>query len=223
MHQETIQSSSQKTLKTVKKKEKKDIVLCNLSDYQIFEKQEKEKEFYNIYTVSSKYVPDWYGHSEYIYKGYRRITYSYMGAVKSLLYLHNETGNILTHGIGALGFIVLLFWFLSSLSLDWRDDLVMTCFFIGAIGCLSLSTLFHLFCCHSRHVCSMWNKADYIGIVVLIIGSFVPIIYYGIYKFCKYRVLLLSIASNNILNNDFIVWSSYHFYKCIFIFRNTTI
>ena len=179
LQETTIQSSSQEQAPSKKeeKKEEQEIVLRNLSDYKIFE---KEKIDYNIYTVSAEFVPKWYGHSEFIHKGYRRITNSYVGATKSLLYLHNETGNILTHGIGSLGFVGLMIWFYYIFSrLGWKDEVVMLCFFIGAIGCLSLSTFFHLFCCHSRHVSSMWNKADYIGIVFLIIGSFVPLVYYG--------------------------------------------
>jgi hypothetical protein len=85
MYQETIISSS------AKKRKKKLIVLSNLNDYKIFQKDDKEKDFYNIYTTSSKYVPNWCGPSEYIIKGYRRVTNSYTGAAKSLLYLHNET------------------------------------------------------------------------------------------------------------------------------------
>jgi hypothetical protein len=90
MFQETIVSSSQgKSIKTSDKL----LILRNLSDYKIFANDQGEKDYYNIYTTSSKYVPQWAGPSEFIIKGYRRITNSYVGAAKSLLYLHNETVN----------------------------------------------------------------------------------------------------------------------------------
>ena len=123
--------------KTLDKKEEL-VILSNLSDYKIFETEKPQEDFYNIYTVSVIHVPEWYGHSEFIVKGYRRITNSYLGATKSLLYLHNETGNILTHGLGALLFIIVAIWFYTSVSnyYSWKDPLVMVCFFIGAIGIL---------------------------------------------------------------------------------------
>lgn len=93
MYQETIVSSA-------KKRKKKVRVLRNLNDYKIFQKDDKEKDFYNIYTTSSKYVPDWCGPSEYIIKGYRRVTNSYRGAANSLFYLHNETVMLLGLCVG---------------------------------------------------------------------------------------------------------------------------
>jgi adiponectin receptor len=101
----------------------------------------------------------------------------------------------------------------------WRDELVMTCFFIGAIGCLTLSTLFHLFCCHSRHVSSMWNKADYIGIVVLITGSFVPLVYYGFYCYPVHQavyvsmILLFGAATISISVSSFFATPQYRFLR----------
>jgi adiponectin receptor len=129
-------------------------------------------------------MPYWYVDNEYINLGYRRITNSYAGCIKSLAYLHNETGNIYTHGVGVIGFMLVTFMFYNAWTIKTdrlSDLLIIGTFFFGAIVCLGLSTAFHLCCCHSKHVCVMWNKADYLGIVILIIGSFVPVVYYGFY------------------------------------------
>ena len=104
------------------------LVLCNLCDYNKFEKfarEEDERGFLNIYTVSRKYMPSWYVDNEYVFRGYRRITNSYMGCFKSLFYVHNETGNIWTHGLGAIGFIVLCVLFYMSRKDTIIDALVM--------------------------------------------------------------------------------------------------
>ncbi|KAH6571635.1 hypothetical protein BASA62_003780 [Batrachochytrium salamandrivorans] len=73
------------------------------------------------------------------------------------------------------------------------DTAVFGVFYTGAIVCLALSTTFHLCCCHSRGVLVMWNKADYVGIVSLIVGSFVPTIFYGFYCHPIYQVIYLCI------------------------------
>lgn len=50
---------------------------------------------------------------------------------------------------------------------------------LGCITCLSLSALYHLFCCHSLELSREWNKLDYIGIVVMIVTSFFTPVFYG--------------------------------------------
>jgi adiponectin receptor len=60
-----------------------------------------------------------------------------------------------------------------------QDVLVFSCFFVGATACLGLSATFHLFSNHSDRVQKFGNQLDYLGIVFLIWGSFIPSIYYG--------------------------------------------
>ncbi|KAJ3283459.1 hypothetical protein HK104_010375 [Borealophlyctis nickersoniae] len=122
----------------------------------------------------------------YIFAGYRRIQNSYIGCFKSLLYIHNETGNIFSHLIGALTFLVLAlashtFAMDVKESTRWPDYVVMTIFILSAVICLGLSTMFHTCCCHSQKVAHIWNKIDYVGIVILTVGSFIPSLYYGFY------------------------------------------
>ncbi|CAG8439644.1 10898_t:CDS:2 [Ambispora gerdemannii] len=117
-------------------------------------------------------LPSWLQDNRDILRGYRRPTFSYIKCAKSLLYLHNETGTI--------AFIVIAFTtYFSTLSntssVKWWDFLVFYCFLAGAMACLSLSSLFHTFCCHSEKVCADWNRCDYIGIVALIVSIVVAI------------------------------------------------
>ncbi|KAI9009840.1 hemolysin-III related-domain-containing protein [Gaertneriomyces semiglobifer] len=170
-------------------------VLKNLSDYDKWEKKKGEP---NRFTVSLTDMPDWFIDNVYILRGYRRITNSYRGCIKSLTYIHNETANIFTHMIGAIGFIILAHTFYSFLTTSvestTRGDLVVVgLFFLGAIACLGLSTVFHTCACHSRKVAAIWLRGDYVGIVTLIMGSFVPSVYYGFFCNPNLQILYLSV------------------------------
>ncbi|KAJ8323577.1 hypothetical protein QVD99_006879 [Batrachochytrium dendrobatidis] len=188
----------------------------------------------NQYCVHARHMPSWYNDNAFIYLGYRRITNSYAGCLKSLFYLHNETGNVYTHLIGVvLFFVVVVIGIVNGINVSswnqitendlhksdglepnvliphtvdlllgtsrpsqqwlWKDAMVFGVFYAGAITCLALSTIYHLCCCHSRLVLVMWNKADYIGIVALIVGSFVPTIFYAFYCYPFWQILYLSI------------------------------
>lgn len=103
---------------------------------------------------------------------------------RSLYYLHNETVNIYSHLLGAVlfGFIALdLNRRLSPLykTASKEDFVVFACFFGGCISCLLMSGIFHLIADHSDLVNKWGNQLDYLGIVLLIWGSFIPSIYYG--------------------------------------------
>ncbi|KND02504.1 hemolysin III family channel protein [Spizellomyces punctatus DAOM BR117] len=168
-------------------------VLRDLRDYDQFTQREGEP---NKYTVPIKEMPDWYVDNVYLLKGYRRITNSYLGCVKSLTYLHNETGNVFTHALGFVGFVVLAQVFYGWLTVEtstWADILIISMFFLGAVVCLGLSTTFHLCCCHSRSVAAVWLRGDYVGIVTLIMGSFVPSIYYGFFCSPKLQAVYLAV------------------------------
>ncbi|KAJ3101581.1 hypothetical protein HDU97_001260 [Phlyctochytrium planicorne] len=140
-------------------------------------------------TVTIQEMPSWYHDSSYIVSGYRKIQFTYRGCIRSLFYLHNESGNVYTHLIGALLFVALIpltffypsFWLPMMDTTTHYDIVTMTVFMTSAIICMGLSTTFHLCCCHSQEYSKAWNKADYLGIVILQCGSFVPAVYYGFY------------------------------------------
>jgi len=60
-----------------------------------------------------------------------------------------------------------------------EDVFVFSCFFIGATACLGMSATYHTISNHSASVARFGNQLDYLGIVFLIWGSFIPSIYYG--------------------------------------------
>ncbi|KAJ1972050.1 hypothetical protein H4R34_005539 [Dimargaris verticillata] len=142
-------------------------------------------------------LPAWMHDNTYILSGYRPPLLTYRRCFGSLFYLHNETGNIYSHLLGAVLFAYFAMQTASYIdhhgsTVRWYDVTVIAAFLVGAILCLSLSATFHLVACHSHQVSRQWNKCDHLGIIVLIVGSFYPPIYYAFY--CHPRVLMLYLA-----------------------------
>ncbi|KAJ1028594.1 hypothetical protein NDA16_001760 [Ustilago loliicola] len=64
---------------------------------------------------------------------------------------------------------------------DTLDILGFCAFFLGSVICLGFSSTYHAIQCHSHSVSKKFNKLDYVGIVVMIVGSFLPALHYGFY------------------------------------------
>jgi len=149
-------------------------------------------------------LPSWMKDNEFIKFSHRPELNSTAECFKSILGVHSETGNIWTHLIGFIAFIICTIVFYVKpfcdqchTDLDVREKLIFLFFFIGAILCLGLSFLFHTLCCHSEHVSKLFCKLDYVGISLLTVGSFVPWIYYGFY--CQYTPKVVYLTSISIL------------------------
>eukprot|EP00123_Amoebidium_parasiticum_P001122 comp12148_c0_seq1/m.6898 comp12148_c0_seq1/g.6898 ORF comp12148_c0_seq1/g.6898 comp12148_c0_seq1/m.6898 type:complete len:398 (-) comp12148_c0_seq1:121-1314(-) len=125
-------------------------------------------------------LPEWLQDNNSIRKFYRPPLNSYRACFHSLLYLHNETGNIYSHLIGCLVLAaVAVYMYATVLSEhNWADNLAMTCFFVGGVVMLSMSALFHLVFCHSLQAYAVFSRCDYTGIAVMIAGSFAPATYF---------------------------------------------
>ena len=126
----------------------------------------------------------WQQDNHYIRSGYRAPSNSYSKSWKSLGYLHNETVNIYTHLVGALLAVVAgisLYIILEPrYETATREDVwAFGCYFAGAVACLGMSGTYHTIQNHSHEVAVWGNKLDYLGIVFLIWGSFVPVLYYA--------------------------------------------
>ncbi|KAI8145534.1 hemolysin-III related-domain-containing protein [Fennellomyces sp. T-0311] len=104
----------------------------------------------------------------------------------SLLYLHNETGNIYTHLIGFVVFLCIgiyeLFYSPLLSEAPLIDRVIFAVFFCAACKCLMCSTVWHTlsgindYALFKRVAC-----LDYVGISVLICASVVLTEYYGFY------------------------------------------
>lgn len=137
-------------------------------------------------------LPSWRRDNAFILSGYRRANPSYTHTFLSLTHLHNESVNIWTHliGVAAAAAASLYLYFLVQPryhSANQGDLLVFGCFFGGALLCLGMSATFHALLSHSEDVARWGNKLDYSGIVALIVGSYMPALYYGF--FCRPHLL----------------------------------
>ncbi|KAH8808127.1 hemolysin-III related-domain-containing protein, partial [Xylogone sp. PMI_703] len=131
-------------------------------------------------------LPVWQQDNHYIRSGYRVASGSFKRSFASLGYLHNESVNIYTHLLGSLLFVFWTYWVYSVItprygSATRADILSFACFFAGAAFCMGMSATYHAISNHSPAVARFGNKLDYMGIVFLTTGSFIPIVYYGFY------------------------------------------
>eukprot|EP00092_Neocalanus_flemingeri_P046931 GFUD01052982.1.p1 GENE.GFUD01052982.1~~GFUD01052982.1.p1 ORF type:complete len:313 (+),score=56.64 GFUD01052982.1:138-1076(+) len=144
-------------------------------------------------------MPSWMGDNEFILSHHRPELNSFKECARSVFGLHSETGNIWTHLLGLLGFLIITIVFYikpfcddCSSDILLSDKLIFIFFFIGALSCLSFSMMFHTVLCHSEYVYKIFSKLDYAGISILIIGSGIPWIYYGFYCDFIYKVVYIS-------------------------------
>lgn len=139
-------------------------------------------------------LPAWRRDNAYILSGYRQSSNSYLGSFKSLFWLHNESVNIWTHLLGCLTFPLIGLFLYSIVAPRYptatsSDIVVFCCFFGGAAVCLGMSATYHALCNHSPDVAKWGNKLDYSGIVALIVGSYVPALYYAL--FCMPQLMTI--------------------------------
>lgn len=146
--------------------------------------KELEKEVEEKLILLWDEISPWQQDNHYIHSGYRAESRSYLKSWKSLLYIHNETVNIYSHLSGAVFAAISCIFLYHTLEPRYEtasreDVLVFSCFFAGAVACLGMSATYHTISNHSHEVAVWGNKLDYLGIVFLIWGSFVPVLYYG--------------------------------------------
>ncbi|GAB7350616.1 hypothetical protein MBLNU459_g1182t1 [Dothideomycetes sp. NU459] len=138
----------------------------------------------NTRTVLWADIPQWQQDNQYITSGYRPPTNSFKRSFASWGYVHNETVNIWSHLLGAITAVTFGIYAYRALHPRYEratttDILVFSCYFVGATACLGMSATYHTISNHSQRVNKIGNQLDYVGIVALIWGSFVPSIYYG--------------------------------------------
>jgi adiponectin receptor len=145
-------------------------------------------------------LPHWRRDNAYITSGYRQSKASYLHTFSSLGHLHNESVNIWSHLLGSLAALtgsVYLYTIVHPRydSATDYDVLAFACFFAGAVLCLGMSATYHALTSHSEAVARWGNKLDYSGIVLLIVGSYVPTLYYGFFCHPTLMKLYLSVVS----------------------------
>jgi len=138
--------------------------------------------------------------------GHRPELGNFAACFRSIFRIHTETGNIWTHLIGFIAFVIVtIVFYVKPLcdnchkDIEYNDKLIFLTFFIGAILCLACSTLFHTVSCHSKHISTIFSRLDYAGIALLIVGSTIPWLYYGFY--CQFYTKLTYIIAISVLGS----------------------
>jgi len=146
--------------------------------------------------VSFFQLKEWQKDNEYLLHWHRPEMPSFRACFGSIFRIHTETGNIWTHLLGVLLFLGMCIKFLclpaTNFISSMQEKIVFFLFFLGALMCLSFSTIFHTMSCHSERVLKIFGKLDYSGIALMIMGSFVPWIYYSFYCDSEPKVIYMS-------------------------------
>ncbi|KAI3339576.1 mPR-like GPCR protein [Ustulina deusta] len=135
--------------------------------------------------ISYDELPTWHQDNPFIRHSYRPISRSAASCLRSWGFLHNETLNIYTHLIPAAAALFIgQAWVLSHLRQKYAhvstSDYVIFAFLLSASAtCLGISSAYHTLMSHSREVEARWLRLDFVGIIILIVGSFVSGIYVG--------------------------------------------
>ncbi|KAI1130632.1 mPR-like GPCR protein [Nemania abortiva] len=133
--------------------------------------------------ISFEELPAWHQDNPFIKHGYRPISRSTIACFQSWGFLHNETLNIYTHLIPAAAALFIgEAWVLSSLRRRYidiaaSDYAIFTFLLSAAAACLGISSAYHTLMSHSREVEARWLRLDFVGIIILTVGSFVSGIY----------------------------------------------
>jgi len=122
-------------------------------------------------------VPVFLQHNKYKTSGYR-VNYSILQCFTSIFQWHNETFEIWTHLLGTAFFLLMLIPTLNSLPTS-SDIIVLSIFFVCTIIQMVNSTVFHIFNCKSPAWYSWMVRLDYSGISIMIVGCYVPPLFYG--------------------------------------------
>lgn len=157
----------------------------------------------------------WQQDNHFIRSGYVKQTDSYKTSVKSLFYIHNETGNIYSHLLPSLVAIGVLVSYIKyqlpkkqPLEVwEWANFLQ---FGVAVTFCLAMSSIFHCLKSHSHKISKFGNQLDYFGIIILItcsLNSIVLFAYHDLwYKFgfCGVFVVLGAICTFFTLDPKFL-------------------
>ncbi|ODV93604.1 hypothetical protein PACTADRAFT_51385 [Pachysolen tannophilus NRRL Y-2460] len=149
--------------------------------------------------------------NKFIVFGYR-FNNKFSDCVRSIFAIHNETGNIWTHIIGLIIIMYLAFIHFPSTnvfhSFDMTEIIIIYCFLISSIKCLTSSVCWHTFNSTSvLPVRSRFACVDYAGITVLITASIITTEHCALYYYPKPRHLIMLVSLIAGISGFGFIWS----------------
>ncbi|ORX70453.1 HlyIII-domain-containing protein [Linderina pennispora] len=137
-------------------------------------------------TIGWDDLPAWLRDNEYIRTGYRKPTGSHAKCVESLCHVHNETGNIFTHMLGALLFVYFIYSAPQTVFSEF--DTIGKGERIAVYGYLLTATT-----CFASTPVRIYNKCDMLGILSNFVGSISVKIFYMFYCEPQIRTMHLTL------------------------------
>ncbi|KAJ2993240.1 hypothetical protein NUW58_g1903 [Xylaria curta] len=133
-------------------------------------------------TLTWEEIEPWQKNNRFILRGYRPPTNSYTKSLQSVGRLHNQTVNIWSHLLAAIVFAATAAALRQQKGFGTSFDMLLFGqFYAGLVLCLLFSSAFHTFDNHSDNVAHSFFLCDLAGIIMLIVASFYPGVYYGFY------------------------------------------
>ena len=178
-------------------------------------------------------LPEWYKYNDLIHLGYRPWNKKILYYTKSIFKCHNEILNIWSHLVGVFIYIILFILYhfqYFNVPYNYHNYIIMVVYIFTAIFCFMFSTIMHIYypcsCNSNINLC----KLDYVGITLLISGSYCPIVYYTYICERKMRIIYFIIINTLAFINIIISLMAfmgnvkYHFIKImIFVVYATLI
>jgi len=144
-------------------------------------------------------LPEFLKDNEYLLKWHRPQLNSFFKCLTSMFEVHTETINIWSHLLGAVYFVILTFYFMTRSEdvINLETKFTFTFLLFGAITCLSCSSSFHCFSCHSPEIGSIFRRFDYCGVIIMIVFSSISWFYFAFY--CDLHLKIIYITSMVVL------------------------
>lgn len=155
------------------------------------EMAERKKMFRPL--IAYNQLPAWAKDNEFIQRYYRPISGSWTYSTCSIFQLHNETFNIWSHLVPSILCFFGAAYYTTIPSTSFNDPFMEKSIFVVFMVCatvmLTCSWFFHAYYQHSYGVFCWTSKLDYTGIAFMIVGSFIPWVYYAFY--CQQTLQLI--------------------------------
>jgi adiponectin receptor len=155
--------------------------------------------------LSYEEIPSWYQDNPFIWHGYRPVCNSATTCFRSWFRLHNEFINIHSHLWSAVAFLLGELFVLAPLHLRYTrvsagDYAVLAVFLLTATACFGFSAAYHTFICHSQAAEAFWLRLDFVGIILLILGSFMTSIYVTFWCELTLKIIYWVVVGRNTLS-----------------------
>lgn len=160
-------------------------------------------------------VPSWSKDNPYILGHYRRCGKKWDYYLSSIFMLHNETVNIWTHILAALGYLSYLVWSIvvygNTIETYTIQAIIFYSYIVFSFICFSFSSIMHTFYPMSEHVCNRLMSLDYSGIFINMTSAISAFIYFSFYCNVVYQKLYFILLTTV----TFVIMSIFIKYNCL--------